>query len=111
MSSFGKKIGPKADRRQKSRRREVIADGCAVTLTNVKPCLIEDLSPDGARLAGRDLPAVGSDLLLRSDDLTALARVKWSRGNERGIVFDEGGPSAVQCLAMQLKATALPPLR
>ena len=106
MSGFGKKIGPAADRRRRARRREVIAEGAALTLTNTKPCLVEDLSPNGARLAGRDLPSIGSELLLRTEDITALARVTWARGEERGVAFEEGGPSSGQCLAVQLRTRA-----
>lgn len=106
MSSFGKKIGPAADWRRRTKRREVIADGAAVTLTNIKPCLVEDLSPNGARLAGRNLPGIGSEILLRTEDLSALARVKWARGEERGVAFEEGGPSSGQCLAVQIKTRA-----
>jgi hypothetical protein len=103
MSSFGVKVRSADQGRRHLIRRTVSADGAAVSLSSIKPCLVQDLSPAGARLSGRSLPPVGSELLLRTDNVIALARVQWSEGSERGVAFDEGGPSAGQCLAMQLK--------
>lgn len=100
MSSFGRKIGS-ADRRR-SKRRAVVAEAAAVTIVATKACLVEDLSPRGARLTGRNLPGTGSQLMLRTDGIEALGSVRWCDGDHRGVVFDEGGPSAGQCLAMQL---------
>ena len=62
MSSFGVKVRAAHGRRQLA-RREVIADGAAVSLSSISPCLIQDLSPAVARLAGRGLPPVGSEFL------------------------------------------------
>jgi hypothetical protein len=104
MSSFGRKIA--SANRRLSKRRAVVAEATAVTLVETRACLLEDLSPLGARVTGRKLPGLGSQMMLRTDGVEALGRVRWCHGDKRGVVFDEGYPSAGQCLAMQLKTSS-----
>lgn len=87
----------------RSRRRQVGLSACAVTIEGSAAVLIENLSPTGAKLVGRSLPRPGSEFLLRTSKMAALARVRWATSSEIGIIFEEGAPSAGQCLALQLE--------
>lgn len=106
MSNFGKRIDGPAGRRRAA-RRQVGVLGSAVTLHGSKSVVVEDICPNGAKLVGRRLPEAGKEVLLRTGELTILARVAWAKHDERGIAFEErGAPNAGECLAMQLTATA-----
>ena len=105
MSAFGKRIDGPAGRRR-APRRQLSVLGSAVTMNGAKSVIVEDLCPKGARLIGRDLPEPGKEVLLRTSDLAVLGRIAWARRDERGLVFDEtGGPSAGECLALQMTAS------
>ena len=103
MSSFGKKVSS-PDKRKMVRRRRVDTPASAITLQGAKAVLIEDVSPSGARLVGRNLPHPGAEMLIRTTELTALAHVRWTNINQCGIVFAEGAPNTGECLAMHLRA-------
>jgi len=86
MAGFGKRIdGPGGRRRIK--RKPVSIHGSAVAMDRSMCVLIEDLCLSGARVRGRELPAEGSELLLRSGNRAILGRVAWERGDRRGIIF------------------------
>lgn len=103
MSAFGKRIDGPAGRRR-APRRQVSVLGSAVTINGAKSVIVEDLCPKGARLIGRDLPEPGKEILLRTSELAVLGRIAWARHDERGLVFDDAGPSAGECLALQMRA-------
>ena len=104
VSKFGKRIDGPAGRRG-SVRRQVAVPGSIVTIAGSKPVLVEDLSPGGAKLIGRHLPAPGAEVLLRTSELTVLGRVTWVADDHRGLVFEDGErPSAGFCLGLQLRA-------
>ena len=86
MSSFGKRIDGPGGRRR-IRRKPVSIHGSAATMEGSRCVLIEDLCLTGARVRGRELPAEGNEILLRSGDRAILGRVAWERGDRRGIVF------------------------
>ena len=105
MSNFGKRVDGPAGRRRAT-RRQIGVLGSAVTLHGAKSVLVEDICPDGARLIGRSLPEAGKEMLLRTSELTVMARVAWAKNDERGIIFEEQGtPNAGECLAMQMTAS------
>jgi hypothetical protein len=105
MSSFGKRVSIDT-RPPRLRRRQVHAIGTAVTLHGARSVVVEDICPAGAKLVGRDLPAPGTEVLVRTSDFDALGRVAWASSDARGIIFEEDAPSAGQCLAMLLRARA-----
>lgn len=86
MASFGKRVdGPGGRRRIK--RKLVSIHGTAATMDGSRCILIEDLCLTGARVRGRELPAAGNEILLRSGDRAILGRIAWELGDRRGIVF------------------------
>ena len=86
MSSFGKRVDGPGGRR-KIKRKPVSIHGSVATMDGSRCILIEDLCLTGARVRGRELPAEGSELLVRSGDRAILGRVAWERGDRRGIIF------------------------
>lgn len=51
--------------------------------------IISDLSPNGARLHGRDLPAPGQDAFLVVGSVDTIGKVAWRFGDQCGVVLDE----------------------
>jgi hypothetical protein len=104
VSSFGKRIdGPYG--RRGSVRRPVAVPGSIATIDGSKAVLVQDLSPGGAKLIGRHLPAPGEEVLLRTSELAVLGRVTWAVEDRRGLVFEDGErPSAGFCLGLQMRA-------
>lgn len=87
MASFGKRVdGPGGRRRIK--RKRVSIPGSASSIDGSSCIIIEDMCLTGARLLGRDLPAEGTEVLVRSGDRAVLGRVAWAREDRRGIVFN-----------------------
>ena len=84
---MGKQNGLSCDRRTKERRR-IFVVGSAVSVQGSKSIVVEDLSLDGARVRGRDLPAAGKQVLIWMEGLDVLGSVAWSKFDESGIVFD-----------------------
>ena len=87
MSCFGKRIGVAGDRRTKQRRPLFIV-GSAVSVQGSKSVVVEDLSVDGAKLRGRNLPKAGKQVLVWMEGLDVLGCVAWSKFDTGGIVFD-----------------------
>lgn len=87
MSCIDKRIGVAGDRRVKE-RRPIFMVGSAVSVQGSKSIVVEDLSLNGARVRGRDLPPVGKQVLIWMEGLDVLGSVAWSKFNEGGIVFD-----------------------
>lgn len=102
MSSFGKRVDGQT-RTRRTVRRQVSVLGSAVTLDGTKSIIIEDICPTGAKLVGRRLPTPGSELLVRTSQFDVLGRIAWAQSDMCGVVLEEPGPNAVQCLAMQLR--------
>ena len=104
MSSIDKPIGIAGDRRL-NERRPIFMVGSAVSFQGSKSIIVEDLSPDGARVRGRDLPAVGKQVLIWMEGLDVLGCVAWSKFDEGGIVFDRSLEACeVACLEEQAVA-------
>lgn len=62
-------------------RIETIRGFYRVTLVN--------LSRTGAQIEIEDLPAIGSDVVLKCGTIDAFATVRWARGGRCGLHFDE----------------------
>jgi hypothetical protein len=50
---------------------------------------IRDLSVGGARVAGEDLPPVGTDVMLKRGEFESFGRIAWYSHGQAGIAFDE----------------------
>lgn len=88
MRTFGKRIdGPTG--RRKSLREEVILAGSALTLELSRPVVVTDVSANGAKLIGRELPGQSTDILLTFGNVELFATVVWSGRGECGIEFEE----------------------
>ena len=93
MANFGKRTDVPGGRRR-IRRNPVTISGTASSLHGSSCVLIENLCFSGARVRGRELPAEGSEILLRRDDKAIHGRVAWADGDRRGIVFNGARRSA-----------------
>ena len=93
MAKFGKRLDGPGGRRW-IRRRKVSIPASAVFLDGSKSVLIEDLTLAGARLLGRRLPKVGSQVEIRVGDRSLLGEVAWDVAERRGVKFDFGRPLA-----------------
>lgn len=87
MPNFGKRIDGPGGRRRSSREPVVLA-ASAVTLDAARAVVVTDVSPSGAKLEGRDLPAEGTSVLFSVGNTQLLANVVWSGRNECGIGFE-----------------------
>jgi hypothetical protein len=88
VSNFGKRVDGPAGRRG-VQRQEVTLLGSAMTLGGANSVIVEDLSSTGARVIGRCLPAVGEEILIRTDRVHLFGRVAWARNDYRGILFED----------------------
>ena len=95
MSCFGKRVDVPGGRR-KAARRPSLAAGTAVSVQGSRPIVVENIGLSGAKVRGHDLPAIGKQLLIWTDELDVLGSVVWARFGERGIAFD----TAVEATAL-----------
>ena len=86
MTSFGKMNG---GGRRTAPRSAALLPGRLTTTTKSLPVHMLDVSATGARVRGSDLPDVGAELVLAVERAQAFARICWSDGEERGLLFDE----------------------
>ena len=75
--------------RRGSEREEVILAGSAFGLGRSRSIIVSDLSPEGARLDARDMPAPGDDVLVVVGPYDGLATVVWRADDRCGVLFDE----------------------
>src|SRR3954471_20051736 len=79
-------------RRRGSEREAVTLAGSAFGLGRSRSVIVSDLSPEGARLDARDMPAPGSDVLVVVGPFDGLAKVVWRADDRCGVEFDETLP-------------------
>lgn len=60
----------------------------ALSLKSSAAVVVSDVSRSGAKLQGRDLPDVGTDVLLTVGDAEVFGKIVWLRRDECGIAFD-----------------------
>ena len=88
MPNFGRRIdGPTGRRR--ARREDVVLAGSAITRAASRAVVVTDVSPTGAKLIGRQLPAEGADVLLTVGGVELFGEIAWLRHDECGIAFEE----------------------
>src|SRR6476620_9498278 len=84
-------IDPRSDWRGGRRsavRRDIMASGSALTVGASISVLVENISLWGAKLRGRNLPAVGKQVLVWMDGADALGVVTWADFDQRGVSFE-----------------------
>jgi hypothetical protein len=62
--------------------------GSAFAVTRSRSVIISDLSPEGAGLNGRDLPAPGDEIFFVAGSIDRMADVVWRAGDQCGVRFD-----------------------
>lgn len=87
MPTFGKRVDGPQGRRRASRKPTLLCVG-ARTMAGSYSVMVTDVSATGAKLRGRNLPPVGSELLLTVGTAQHLARIAWSEKEKCGILFD-----------------------
>ena len=75
-------------------REPVTLAGSAYGLGRSRSIIVSDLSPEGARLDARDMPAPGDDVLVVIGPFDGLAKVVWRADDKCGVEFDERLPGA-----------------
>ena len=75
--------------RRRHLREEVSLAGSAFGLGRSRSIVVSDLSPEGAQIDARDLPARGEDLLMVVGSFDTLAKVVWRNADKCGIEFDD----------------------
>ena len=61
-----------------------------ILISGHKPCILQDLSQTGARIAVDEAaPPVGGDVVLMVEGVEAFGIIKWRRGTQFGVQFDE----------------------
>lgn len=88
MQGFGTRVDRPGGRRQAPREAAMLV-ASATSIEGSSSVLIEDVSPHGAKVVGRFLPAVGKELLLRTDEQLHFGLVAWARSDRRGIAFQD----------------------
>ena len=86
MSCFGKRKG--GGRRSAARLSAPLV-AVVTTFRESRSAVLVDVSSTGAKLRGRNLPAVSEDLFVTIDGTMAFGTVAWEEGDERGVAFDE----------------------
>lgn len=87
MPVFGRKVDVVGGRRREVREQVLLA-ASAITLENSQSVIVEDVCRKGAKLRGRNLPPIGTELLVKVGSVEVLAAIAWGNGDERGISFD-----------------------
>jgi hypothetical protein len=75
--------------RRASEREAVVLAGSAFGLGRSRSIIVSDLSPEGARLDARDMPAPGDDVFVVIGPFDGLATVVWRSDDSCGVRFDE----------------------
>lgn len=72
---------------RRSRRSNLLMTATIEIAGRVLQVTLRNLSSDGARVEGDQLPVEGTQLLLRKGELAIDGRVIWARGKQAGIAF------------------------
>src|SRR3954447_132175 len=88
MRNFGKRTDGLGGRRRNEREPVVLA-ASAIAPGTSRSVVGTDVSPIGAKLQARELPKIGTAVLVSVGEVELFAKVVWSRFDECGITFDE----------------------
>lgn len=70
-------------------RQPMLLAARLILVTGERTIHIRDLSVGGARIAGEDLPPVGTDVMLKRGEFESFGRIAWLSHGQAGIAFDE----------------------
>ncbi len=70
-------------------RVPVVLAASALAIARSRSVVVTDLSLEGAKLDGRDLPPAGDDVLMVVGSLDTMGTVVWCEGDKCGVQFDE----------------------
>lgn len=70
-------------------RQPMVLAARLILVSGERTVHIRDLSVGGARIAGEDLPPVGTDVMLKRGDFESFGRIAWLSHGQAGIAFDE----------------------
>ena len=85
MTGFGKRKG--GGRRSAARQKAPVIAVVSTVLQTQRATLV-DISGNGARLMGPDLPEPGEHFILRIAAVQVFATVVWSHEDQRGVTFE-----------------------
>lgn len=74
---------------RRSRRSNVLMAATLEVSGLSIPVKLRNLSSDGALIQGEKLPAEGTELLFKRNELCELGRVVWAKGSHAGIAFKD----------------------
>jgi hypothetical protein len=88
-------------------RQPMLLAARLILVTGERAIHIRDLSVGGARIAGEDLPAVGTDVMLKRGAFESFGRIAWVSHGQAGIAFDELlDDEAAEAIQLPARATA-----
>lgn len=88
-------------------RQPMLLAARLILVTGERAVHIRDLSVGGARIAGEDLPAVGTDVMLKRGEFESFGRIAWLSHGQAGIAFDELlDDEAAEAIQLPARATA-----
>ena len=88
MREFGRRKDGEGGRRSQVRKPMLLPAAVSSVSSTGDFMTLLDVSAQGGRLQGPDLPSVGKDLLIKVDDVEAFGTVTWARGDSCGVKFD-----------------------
>ena len=88
MANFGKRIDGPTGRRGVL-RDEVVLAGSALSLKSSRPVVVTDVSPEGAKLQGRELASLDPNVMVHVGNVDLFATIAWTLGDECGVTFEE----------------------
>ena len=80
---------PQLRGRRAQPRAPILLSGSVEAIAGRKRISLLEVSLEGARLEGADLPATGRDVVLTCGPVDAFGTVIWATSNRRGIQFDQ----------------------
>ncbi len=74
---------------RRSRRSQLLMTATLEISGRALDVKLRNLSSDGARVEGNQLPIEGTDLLFRKGEIAVAGQVIWSKGRQAGISFSQ----------------------
>lgn len=88
MAIFGKRVDFRTGRRKALRERVMLA-GSAHSVGASRSVVVTDVSSQGAKLLGRQLPKASDQVVVKVGRVELFATVAWAAGEECGIAFED----------------------
>lgn len=80
---------PQLRGRRAQPRAPILLSGSVDAISGRKQVKLLEVSLEGARLEGPDLPPMGREVILQSGPVDAFGTVIWATSNRRGVRFDQ----------------------